>query len=33
MAMTNLSPIEPTGSVVEQNNGLMTQSEAVQKPV
>jgi len=33
MAMTKLSPIVPTGSVVEQNNGLMTQSEAVQKPV
>ena len=33
MAMTNLAPIVPTGSVVEQNNGLMTQSKAVQKPV
>ena len=29
MAMTKLSPITPTGSVVEQNNGLMTQSKAV----
>ncbi len=29
MAMTKLSPIVPTGSVVEQNNGLMTQSKAV----
>ena len=29
MAMTKLSPITPTGSVVEQNNGLMTQSKAI----
>jgi len=29
MAMTKLSPIVPTGSVVEQNNGLMTQSKAI----
>jgi len=29
MAMTQLSPITPIGSVVEQNNGLMTQSKAV----
>jgi hypothetical protein len=29
MAMTSLAPIVPTGSVVEQNNGLMTQSKAV----
>jgi len=29
MAMTKLSPIVPTGSVVEHNNGLMTQSKAV----
>ena len=33
MAMTKLSPITPTGSVVEQNNGLMTQSKAIQKPL
>ena len=33
MAMTNLSPIEPTGSVVEQNNGLMTQSKGLQETV
>ena len=33
MAMTQLSPITPTGSVVEQNNGLMTQSKAIQKTV
>ena len=33
MAMTNLSPIEPTGSVVEQNNGLMTQSKGLQKTI
>jgi len=33
MAMTKLSPIAPNGTIVEQNNGLMTQSEAVQKPV
>ena len=29
MAMTKLSPIFPTGSVVEQNNGLMTQSKPI----
>ena len=33
MAMTNLSPIEPTGSVVEQNNGLMTKSKGLQETV
>ena len=33
MAMTQLAPITPTGSVVEQNNGLMTQSKTIQKPV
>ena len=33
MAMTKLSPIVPTGSVVEQNNGLMTQSKGLQETV
>ena len=33
MAMTNLAPIVPTGSVVEQNNGLMTQSKGLQETV
>ena len=33
MAMTNLSPIKPTGSVVEQNNGLMTKSKGLQETV
>jgi len=33
MAMTNLSPIEPTGSIVEQNNGLMTKSKGLQETV
>ena len=31
MAMTKLSPIAQTGSVVEQNNGLMTQSKGLQE--
>ena len=33
MAMTKLSPIAQTGSVVEQNNGLMTQSKGLQETV
>jgi len=33
MAMTNLAPIAPTGSVVEQNNGLMTKSKGLQETV
>ncbi len=33
MAMTKLSPIVPTGSVVEQNNGLMTKSKGLQETV
>ena len=33
MAMTKLSPIAPTGSVVEQNNGLMTQSKGIQETI
>ena len=28
-----LSPIEPTGSVVEQNNGLMTKSKGLQETI
>ena len=33
MAMTKLAPIVPTGSVVEQNNGLMTKSKGLQETV
>ena len=33
MAMTKLSPIAPNGTIVEQNNGLMTQSKGLQETI